>query len=142
MAKTRLSEAQVKKILQEVGNGAKPTDLAKKHGFSLGSFYNWKSRFGIPKAGGSAPASAPAAKKAAPKKATAKKATAKKAGRPGRPAKKRAGRPAAKKVAAPRASTSATAIVSKINGLKAQIAKIEGQIEGLKLDYANAMLSK
>ncbi len=89
MAKTRLTEPQVLKVLQEVANGAKPTDLAKKHGFSLGSFYNWKSRYGIPTKGGAAPeAKAAPAAKASPAK---KKA--------GRPAKKKAGRPAKKAVA-------------------------------------------
>ena len=161
MAKKRISEAQAKKIVAEVNAGAKPAVLAKKYGFSLGTYYNWRAKFG-----GKAPKKA--AKKAAPKKAAAKKATPKKAAAKKAAPKKAAKKAAPKKVAAKRgpkpgakrgrkpaaskrgrkpaakratASTgrSATAIKSQIVGLQGQIKSIEAKIATLKSAYADAV---
>ncbi|MEL6389414.1 MAG: helix-turn-helix domain-containing protein [Bacteroidota bacterium] len=130
MAKKRLSEKDVLAILQEVANGAKPTDLSKKHGFSLGSFYNWKNKYGLPggatKTASAAPKAAPAAKASSPKPAP----------------KKRGRKPGSKnkpKVAAARPATR-TAPLSGAAAIVAKIKEHESAIEKLKLDYANAML--
>jgi transposase-like protein len=44
--KTRLSEDQIRAILAEQAAGAAVGDIAKKHGISSASFYNWKAKFG------------------------------------------------------------------------------------------------
>ena len=137
MAKKRITEDQVKKILQEVANGAKPPVLAKKYGFSLGTFYNWKNKIGIPKSDGSAPAKkAPAAKKPAAKKAVAakkpaakkavaaKKPVAKKAVAKKAPAKKVAAKkPAVKKAVAAKKPVAKKVVAKKAVARKAPVRK-------------------
>lgn len=153
MAKKRISEEQARKIVQEVTDGAKPADLAKKYGFSLGTYYNWRAKFGAPKPSASKAKPKAKAKKAAPKKrgrkpaakkaaattaapAKAKKAAPKKRGpKPG--GKKRGRKPAAKKVAS--APSSAAAIKSRIMELKGQIKSAEAEIVTLKSAYADAV---
>ena len=158
MAKKRISEEQARKIVQEVTDGAKPAVLAKKYGFSLGTYYNWRAKFGAPKPSASKAKPKAKAKKAAPKKrgrkpaakkaeatptpaaaapVKAKKAAPKKRGpKPGR--KKRRGRkPAAKKVAL--APSSAAAIKSRIMALKGQIKSAQAEIATLKSAYADAV---
>ncbi len=151
MAKKRITESQVKKILQEVANGAKPPALAKKYGFSLGTYYNWKNKLGLPKPSGASeaaaakpapakktsakrkPAKKTATKKAVAKKAPAKKAVAKKAA-PKKATRKRAGRP-------PKARPSAELkLKAEIGKWEKQIATIEGRITRLKVKYAEAIL--
>ncbi len=147
MAKKRISEEQARKIVAEVAKGAKPADLAKKYGFSLGTYYNWRAKFGAAKpkkaaAKKAAPKKAApkkaAAEKAAPKKAVVKKAAPKKRGR--KPGRKRGRKPAAKKTVATRSSaSSATAIKNQILGLQSQIASMEAKIKELKMAYADAV---
>ena len=151
MAKKRISEDQARKIVAEVAKGAKPADLAKKYGFSLGTYYNWRAKFGAAKpkkaaAKKAAPKKAAAkkaapkkaaAKKAAPEKAAAKKAAPKKRGR--KPGRKRGRKPAARKPAGRPASGSASAIKNQILGLQSQIASIEAKIKELKMAYADAV---
>ena len=141
MAKKRISEAQAKKIVQEVANGAKPADLAKKYGFSLGTYYNWRAKFG-----GSKPKAAKttAKKKAAPKKRGRKaapkakvvaKAAPKKRGP--KPGAKRGRKPAvAKSAGSPK---SATAIKGRILALQNQINSANAEIAQLKSAYADAV---
>ena len=93
MAKKRISEEQAKKIVQEVVDGAKPADLAKKYGFSLGTYYNWRAKFG-----GKKP-------KAAKKASTAKKASAGKKAAPKKRGRKPGPKPAAAAAPAPAAKT-------------------------------------
>ena len=156
MAKKRISEAQAKKIVAEVNAGAKPAVLAKKYGFSLGTYYNWRAKFGGKAPKKTAKKAAPkkaaakkatpkkaAAKKAAPKKAAAKKVAAKRGPKPGakrgrKPAKRRGRKPAAKKATAS-TGRSATAIKSQIVGLQGQIKSIEAKIATLKSAYADAV---
>ena len=130
MAKKRISEAQARKIVAEAAAGAKPADLAKKYGFSLGTYYNWRTKFG-----GGKPKKA-AVKKAVSKKAKVKKVAAKKA-----PAKRgrKPGRKAAVKIAP--APNSAAAIKDQILSLQAQIKSIESKIQKLKMAYADAIFS-
>jgi len=142
MAKKRISEAQAKKIVQEVANGAKPADLAKKYGFSLGTYYNWRAKFG-----GSKPKAAKttAKKKAAPKKrgrkaapkakAVAKAAPKKRGPKPG--AKRRGRKPAVAKKAT--TSRSASAIKTRIVALQNQIKSANAEIAALKVAYADAV---
>jgi len=164
MAKKRISEAQAKKIVQEVANGAKPADLAKKYGFSLGTYYNWRAKFGgskpkaakttakkkaapkkrgrkaAPKAKAKAVAKAAPKKRgrkaAAPKAKVAAKAAPKKRGpKPG--AKRRGRKPAAAKRAG--SPKSATAIKSRILALQSQIKAANAEISQLKSVYADAV---
>ena len=41
-------EEQAIGILKEHGAGAKTADLCREHPISEASFYNWKSKFGLP----------------------------------------------------------------------------------------------
>jgi len=119
MAKKRISEEQARKIVQEVADGAKPAVLAKKYGFSLGTYYNWRAKFGSKKP------------KAAKKVKAAKKAAPKKRGRkPGR-------RKATVAKAAP--AGSATAIKAKIVALQGRIKAAQADIAKLKVAYADAI---
>ena len=46
MKKARLTEEQIIGILQEHEAGAKAGDIARKHGISEATLYNWKAKFG------------------------------------------------------------------------------------------------
>ena len=149
MAKKRISEEQAKKIVQEVANGAKPADLAKKYGFSLGTYYNWRAKFGgkKPKATKKVK-TAKTAKKAAPKK-RGRKAAPKPAAAPSKAtstkrrrkatSKKRGRRPSRKPATVRTASTGAGAIKSKIVALQGRIKAAEAEIAKLKVAYADAI---
>ena len=44
MKRTRFSEEQIIGVLKEAEAGAKTADLARRHGVSEATIYNWKSR--------------------------------------------------------------------------------------------------
>jgi len=44
--KKRYSEEQIIGFLNEVDAGVPVKELCRKHGFSEGSYYNWRSKFG------------------------------------------------------------------------------------------------
>ena len=46
MKKSRLSEAQIVKILKQHESGVSVKELCKEYGVSAATFYNWKSKFG------------------------------------------------------------------------------------------------
>jgi len=156
MAKKRISEEQARKIVQEVADGAKPAVLAKKYGFSLGTYYNWRAKFGskkpkaakkvkaakkaAPKKRGRKPGRKPAAAKAAPAPAPAAKTTSKKRGRKAAP-KKRGRKPGRRKATAAKAAPagSATAIKAKIVALQGRIKAAQADIAKLKVAYADAI---
>lgn len=46
MKKSKFSETQIVKILQEAESGQKISDLCRQHGISEPTFYNWRSRYG------------------------------------------------------------------------------------------------
>ena len=46
MKRTRFSEEQIIGVLREHEAGAKAADLARKHGISEATLYNWKARYG------------------------------------------------------------------------------------------------
>jgi putative transposase len=46
MKRNRFSEEQIIGILREHEAGAKAGDLARKHGISEATLYNWKAKFG------------------------------------------------------------------------------------------------
>lgn len=46
MKRTRFTEEQIIGILREQEAGAKPAELARKHGVSEATLYNWKAKFG------------------------------------------------------------------------------------------------
>jgi putative transposase len=45
MKKKRFNEAQIVAILQEGEAGIPVADLARKHGFSVSAYYQWKSKY-------------------------------------------------------------------------------------------------
>ena len=46
MKRARFTEEQIIAVLKEHEAGAKTADLARKHGISEATIYNWKARFG------------------------------------------------------------------------------------------------
>jgi putative transposase len=46
MKKTRFTEAQIISILKEYDAGKNVLDVAREHGISKATIYNWKARYG------------------------------------------------------------------------------------------------
>ena len=46
MKRTRFTEAQIIAVLKEHEAGMKTGDLARKHGISEATLYNWKAKYG------------------------------------------------------------------------------------------------
>jgi putative transposase len=46
MKKSRFSEEKIIAIPKQLDAGAKAMELARKHGVSDGTIYNWKARYG------------------------------------------------------------------------------------------------
>ena len=46
MKKSRFSEEKIISILREADAGVKVADLARKHGISPATYYQWKSKYG------------------------------------------------------------------------------------------------
>ena len=46
MKRARFTEEQIIAVLKEHDAGAKTADLARKHGVSEATLYNWKAKFG------------------------------------------------------------------------------------------------
>jgi putative transposase len=46
MKRARFTEEQIIAVLKEHDAGAKTVDLARKHGVSEATLYNWKAKFG------------------------------------------------------------------------------------------------
>ena len=46
MKRTRFTEEQIIAVLREHEVGAKTADLARKHGISEATLYNWKAKYG------------------------------------------------------------------------------------------------
>ncbi len=46
MKRSRFTEQQIVAVLKEHELGAKPADLARKHGISEATLYNWKAKYG------------------------------------------------------------------------------------------------
>jgi putative transposase len=46
MRKSKFSESQIAEILKEAESGMAVSDLARKHGISAATFYQWRSKYG------------------------------------------------------------------------------------------------
>jgi len=46
MKKTKYSDSQIVKILQEAEAGVPVQDLCREHGFSKSAFYKWRAKYG------------------------------------------------------------------------------------------------
>jgi putative transposase len=46
MKKSRFSEEKIISVLKQAEAGMKVSELARKHGISEATFYNWKARYG------------------------------------------------------------------------------------------------
>jgi putative transposase len=46
MKKTRYTESQIIKVLNEVEGGRKVKDVCREYGISEATYYNWKSKYG------------------------------------------------------------------------------------------------
>jgi putative transposase len=46
MKKSRFSEEKIIAVLQQAEAGVKVAELARKHGISEATFYNWKAKYG------------------------------------------------------------------------------------------------
>ena len=46
MKRAKFTEEQIITVLKEHEAGAKTADLARKHGISAATFYNWKAKYG------------------------------------------------------------------------------------------------
>jgi putative transposase len=46
MKRARFTEEQIIGVLREHGAGARTVDLARKHGVSEATLYNWKTKYG------------------------------------------------------------------------------------------------
>ena len=46
MRKSRYSEEQIIRVLQEVESGRQVKEICREHGLSTGSYYRWKGKYG------------------------------------------------------------------------------------------------
>lgn len=46
MRKSKFSESQIAAVLKEVESGVAVADVARKHGISAATFYQWRSKYG------------------------------------------------------------------------------------------------